>query len=69
MRGFWSFSNDFARYIVSFGVDNSSSSQNSYWKNNFLLLGGGPTDGINDGTGVAEKEILLTLVKQRQNFS
>ena len=39
---------DFTRNVVIFGVDNSLSSHTDNQKNNFLVLGEGPTDGIND---------------------
>ena len=32
------------------------------------MLGGGPTEGINDSVGAAEKSLILTSVKQRQHF-
>ena len=51
-----------------FGVDNSSSYQTDNGKNNFLVLVEGPTQGINDSTGAAEKKLVLTLVKETQNF-
>ena len=54
---------------VIFGVDSSSWSNTDDQKNNFLLLGEGPTEGINDSTGVAEKNLILTLVKQGQNLT
>ena len=38
-------------------------------KSNFLVLGEGPTQGINDSTGSAEKKLVLTLVKQIQKFA
>ena len=38
---------EFARNVF-FGVDNSLSSHTDNWKNNFLVLGEGPTDGVND---------------------
>ena len=38
-------------------------------KSNFLVLGKGPTQGINDSTGSAEKKLVLTLVKQIQKFA
>ena len=41
--GSWSFGNDFGRNIVIFGVGNSSSSHSDNRKNNFLVLGEGPT--------------------------
>ena len=34
----WSFGNDFARNVMIFGVDNSSSSYFDNCKNNFLVL-------------------------------
>ena len=38
---------EFARNLF-FGVDNSLSSHTDNWKNNFLVLDEGPTDGVND---------------------
>ena len=38
-------------------------------ENNFLVFDEAPTDGINDSTGVAEKNLILTLVKQKKNFA
>ena len=69
VEGSWSFGNDFARNVVIFSVDNSSSSHTDNRKNNFLVLGEGPTQGINDSTGSAEKNLVLILVKQIQNFA
>ena len=40
----WSFGINFARNVVIFGVDNSVSSLTDNCKNNFLVLGEGPTD-------------------------
>ena len=37
--------------------------------NNFLRLGERPTEGTNDSIDAAEKDLVLTLVKQRQNFA
>ena len=47
---FCSFYIDFARSVVIFGVDDSSSSHTDNRKNNFLVLNEGPTQGINDST-------------------
>ena len=38
-------------------------------KNNFLVLGEGPNEGINNSTGAAEKKLVLTLVKRIQNVA
>ena len=43
----WKFENDFARNVIMFSVDKSSSSHTNYRENNFLVLGEGPTYGIN----------------------
>ena len=45
--GFWRSKNDTVRNVIIFGVDNSSSSHVDNRKNNFLVLGKGPTFGIN----------------------
>ena len=65
--GSWSFGNDFARNVVSFGDGYTSSSHADNQKNKFLILGEGPTDGINDSTGAAEK-IVLTLLRQTKSY-
>ena len=44
----WSFDNDFARNVIIFDVDNSSSILSDNRKNNFLILGKGPTYCINE---------------------
>ena len=43
----WTFDNVFARNVIIFVVDNSSSSHPENRKNKFLILGEGPTYGIN----------------------
>ena len=55
-EGLWTFGNDFARNVVIFGVNNNSSAHTSNRKSNFLVLGEGPTDDINNSTGTAEKK-------------
>ena len=59
-----SFDNDTARNVITFGVDNSSSFHADNCKNIFLILGEGPTFGINWSFGSPEKCLLLILVKQ-----
>ena len=68
-KGFWSFDNDKARNVVIFCVNNSGSSHIDYPKNNFLVLGKWPTEGINGSVGTPEKKLVLTLVKQLQSFA
>lgn len=38
-------------------------------KNNFFILDKGPTDKISDNLLAGEKKLLLTSVKQRQDFT
>ena len=46
-KGFWSFNNDNAGNAIIFAVDNSLSPHIDNPKNDFLILGEGPTGGIN----------------------
>ena len=54
-EGKWNFRNEFARNVVIFYIANTLSSQTYNQKYDFLVLDEGPTDGINDSTGEAEK--------------
>ena len=67
-EGSWSFGNDFARNVIIFGVDNNSSSHTDNRKNNFLVLGEGPSQGINDSTGSAEKKISINFSKANTKY-
>ena len=62
--GSWDFGKDFARYLLIFGVGNSFSSHTDNRKNNFLVLRGGDTFGINGSFGASEKQSVLALLKQ-----
>ena len=53
----WSLNDDFARNVIIFGVDYSSSSHNNNLKNDFLILGTADTIGINGIFGAREKLI------------
>ena len=55
-KGLSSFGNGFARNVVSFGVDKSSSSHAHNCKNKFFVLRGGPTNHVNGSAGAAEKK-------------
>ena len=57
--------NDHARNAIIFDVDNSSSSHSDNRKNNFLILGEGPTYGINGTFGSPEKK---SSIKSRKNL-
>ena len=65
--GSWSFDNDFARNVVIFGVD-SSSSHSDNCKNNFLILGKSPTFGINRSFGSTEKKFNINFSKANTKF-
>ena len=66
--GSWSFDNDFARNFVISGVDNTSSSHADNRKNKFLVLGEGPTYGINGSFGSPEKKFSINLTKAKKNI-
>ena len=53
--GSWSFSNDTARNVIIFSVDNCSPSHVDNHKKNFLLLEN-PTFGINESFGLSLKQ-------------
>ena len=53
--GLWKFGNENVRNVVNFGADNSSSSHGD--KNNFLVLGEGPTYAINRNFGAPERKV------------
>ena len=54
--GSWSFGNEFARNVIIFYIYNSSSSHSGNRKNNFLILGKGPSFGIYGTFGSPEKK-------------
>ena len=56
----WNFGNDFARNVEIFDADNSPSSHTGNRNNNYLVLGEGPADDINENVGTAQKKILNT---------
>ena len=66
--GSWKFDNDFARNVIIFGVDNSSSSHSDNRKNNFLILGEGPAYGINGSFGSPEKKFDINFSKVNTKF-
>ena len=66
--GSWSFNNDTVRNVITFGVDNSSSSQTDNRKSNFLVLGEGLTFGINESFGSPEKKFCINFSKSNRKF-
>ena len=59
----FSFGNDFARNVIIFGVDNSSSSHSDNRKNNFLALGEGTTYGINGSFQSPQNKFSINFTK------
>ena len=63
------FDNGFARNVAIFGFDNNSSLHSENGKNNSLILGAGPTYGINGSFDAPEKKsLVLILLKFIINF-
>ena len=59
-----SFGDGSARNVIIYGVDNSSSSHVDNRKNNFLILGLGPTFEINRSFASPEKKISINFTKE-----
>ena len=66
--GSWSFDNDSAGNVTIFGADNSSSSHSDNRKNIFLILGEGPTFGINGSFESREKKFSINFSKSNTKF-
>ena len=64
----WSFDNDIATNVIIFGVDKSSPSPADNLKSNFLVLGKGPTFGINGTFGSPEKMFSIIFTKENTKF-
>ena len=61
--------NVLARNVVIFGIDNSSPSLSDNCRNNFLILGEGPTSDYNGSFGSPEKKsLVLILVKETKKI-
>ena len=60
LEGSWNFGIDYAKNVVSFSADNSSSHTDNH-KNNVLVSGEGSTYGINESF---DQSLVLTLSKQ-----
>ena len=60
--------NDITRNVINFGVDNSSLFHIGNCKNNFLMLGEGPTFGINGSFGSSKKKFNIDFSKANKKF-
>ena len=58
----------FAQNVIIFGVDVSSSVHIDNKTKNILVLGNGPTQGLDDTTLTTEKNIQLLLLKAIHDF-
>ena len=65
----WSFDKDTPRNVIIFDMDNSSSSHAYNCKNNFFVLGKGPTFVINGIFGSPEKKVSNNFSKVNIKFS
>ena len=63
-----SFDNDSARNVIIFYDHNGSSSHDENRQNNFLVLGEGPTFGINGSFGSAAKKFSINFSKENTIF-
>ena len=59
---------DFAVNVINFGVDNSLSSHSDNCKINFLILGEGPSYGINGSFGSPGKKFSINFSKTNTKF-
>ena len=64
----WNFGNGTPRNVITFGVDNSASSHADNLKNNFLILGLGPTFEINESFRSPEKKFTIKFTKGNTKF-
>ena len=64
----WRFGDDFARHVIIFGVDNSTSSYADNCWNNVLVLGEGLIYGINGSFSSPEKKFSINFSKARTKF-
>ena len=64
----WNFGNDFARNVIIFGVDNSSSYHTDNRKKNLLILGEWNTFGLNGSFDAPEKNFSINFWKEKKNF-
>ena len=67
-KGEWNFGNVYARNLIIFGVDNSSSSHTNNLKNNFLISCERDTFSINGSFGAPEKKFSINFSKANINF-
>ena len=67
-RGTFSVGNGFGKNLINFGVDISSAVHVDNKKKVILILGEGPSKGLDDTTLTAEKSIQSILLSLKRNF-
>ena len=63
LGGSQGFDNDYVRNVIIFGINNTSLSHADNQKNNFLILGEGPSFEINGKFGSPEKKFRINITK------
>ena len=66
--GSCSFGNDFARNVVIFAVFNILLSHNNNSKIDFIKLGEGPNDDINNSIGSARQKFIMNFTNSKTKF-
>ena len=56
----------FGKSVVVFGVDNGLSVNADNWKKDILVLGEGPTDGLDDTTITTEAKYSINITRSRK---
>ena len=67
-RGTFSLGNGFGQNVINFGVDMSSSVHIDNKKKGLLILGEGPTQGLDRTTSTAEKKYSFNFTRSRKIF-
>ena len=67
-RGTFSVGNGFGQNVIIFGVDMSSSVPIDNKKKDLLILGEGPTQGLDHTTSTAEKKYSINFTRSRKIF-
>ena len=62
------FGGNWAKNIIIFGVDNSSSVHVNNKKKKMLVLGKGPTQGLDDATTTTEAKCSINFTETRKRF-
>ena len=64
----WPFNGGHLKNVIIFGADMSSLLHNDNEKTDVLILGKGPTQGLDDTRLIAEKEDSINFTEQRKKF-